>query len=125
MLKVSDVRLLLYVNRFTVYIPVLCIVCSTFRIILVLRICSEVKDNPPVDIHQRRDWKYMDIESRSSFLVSGVKGLIHQSGSVWTELVNWVEYIKSRLTLIFFFPRCTLWLGVKTINIDNKNASKQ
>ena len=43
----------------------------SFRIILALRICSEVKDNPPVDIHQRRDWKYMDIENRSSFLVSG------------------------------------------------------
>ena len=71
MLKVSDVRLLLYVNRFTVYIPVLCIACRTFCIILALRICSEVKDNPPVDIHQRRDWKYMDIESRSSSLVSG------------------------------------------------------
>lgn len=27
----------------------------SFRIILALRICSEVKDNPLVDIHQRRD----------------------------------------------------------------------
>ena len=103
MLKVSDVRLLLYVNRFTVYIPVLCIACRTFCIILALRICSEVKDNPPVDIHQRRDWKYMDIENRSSFLVSGKSERV--DSSEWICLngaVNWVEYIKSRLTLIFF-----------------------
>lgn len=94
----------------------------SFRIILALRICSEVKDNPPVDIHQRRDWKYMDIENRSSFLVSGKSERVDSTLNGASKLGR-VHQVEANAN--FFFPRCTLWLGEKTINIDNKNASKQ